>query len=135
MSFGTITKVLIQYPQGAMVKTVEVNQPQTANGITITLERVELLAEEAKFYASTTTRLTEEGIHPPLPKMIPILAQYTVDGSTKDASYAAERLSAQGTELIWDNLDPVPSDAKELTFSITEFGDWQGPWEFHISLQ
>jgi len=31
-------------------------------------------------------------------------------------------------------LDPVPSDARELTFTITKFGDWQGPWEFHIPL-
>ena len=135
MSFGTITKVLIQFPQGAMEKTIEVNQSQTANGITITLERVQLSREEAKFYASTTTRLTEEGIDPLLVKLIPILAQYTVDGSAKDAGYAAERLSAQGTELIWDDLDPLPSDARELTFTITRFGDWQGPWEFNIPLQ
>jgi hypothetical protein len=135
MSFGAITKVLIQFPQGAMEKTIEVNQSQTANGITITLERVQLSAEETKFYAFTTTQLTEEGIDPLLAKLIPIHAQYTVDGSTKDAGYAAERLSDQGTELIWDDLDPLPSDARKLTFIITKFGDWQGPWEFYVPLQ
>ena len=135
MSFGTITKVLIQYPQGAMEKTIEVNRPQTVNGVTITLERVELSREETKFYAFTTTRLTEEGINPLLAKLIPILAQYAVDGSTKDAGYAAERILDRGTELIWDDLDPVPSDAKELTFVVTKFGDWESPWEFEIPLQ
>ncbi|MEA3442031.1 MAG: hypothetical protein U9R04_00860 [Chloroflexota bacterium] len=135
MGFGTITKVLIQFPQGAMEKTIEVNQSQTANRITITLERVELSAGETKFYAFTTTRLTEEGTDTLLAKLIPIHAQYTVDGSAKDAGYAAERLLDQGTELIWNNLDPLPSDARELTFTITKFGDWQGPWEFNIPLQ
>jgi hypothetical protein len=135
MSFGTITKVLILYPQGAMERTIEVNQPQTVNGITVILKRVELSLEGAKFYAFTTMRLSEEGIQPPLPKMIPIHAQYTVDGVTKDAGLAGERLLDQGTELIWDNLDPVPSDARELTFTITKFGDWESPWEFEIPLQ
>lgn len=33
---------LIQYPQGAMEKTIEVNQSQTVNDITVTLERIDL---------------------------------------------------------------------------------------------
>ena len=135
MSFSTIAKVLILFPQGAIEKTIEVNRSQTADGITITLDRVELSLEGAKVCAFTNVRLAEDGIHPPVSKMIPTLAQYTVDGFTKDAGYAAERLLEEGTELTWDDLDPVPSDARELSFTITKFGDWQGPWEFHISLQ
>lgn len=135
VSFASTTKVLVQYPQGALGKTIEVNESQTVSGVTITLERAELSWDGAKFYAFTPIKLAGEDVHLSLLKMIPILAQCTVDGSTKDAGPAAERLLDQGTELIWDNLDPVPSDAKELTFTITEFGDWQGPWEFHIPLQ
>lgn len=49
------------------------------------------------------------------------------------------RTEKGGMELTWGNdatwLDPVLSDAKELTFTITEFGDWEGPWEFRIPLQ
>jgi hypothetical protein len=32
-------------------------------------------------------------------------------------------------------LDPVPSDARKLTFTITRLGDWEGPWEFHVPLE
>jgi hypothetical protein len=35
---------------------------------------------------------------------------------------------------IWNNLDPVPIDAKELTLKITKLGDWEGPWEFKVPL-
>lgn len=36
---------------------------------------------------------------------------------------------------IWEELDPIPVDANELTFIITEFGDIKGPWEFKIPLE
>jgi hypothetical protein len=33
-------------------------------------------------------------------------------------------------------LDPVPADAKELTFVIPEIRpNWPGPWEFGIPLE
>jgi hypothetical protein len=36
----------------------------------------------------------------------------------------------------WDEyLDPVPKNTKELTFRINELGDWEGPWEFRVSLE
>ena len=50
---GTCAEVLIQFPQGAMEKTIELDQPQTVNGFTITLERIEMSATEVKFYAFT----------------------------------------------------------------------------------
>ncbi len=144
-SFGTITKLLIRYPQGAMEKSIELNQPQTVNGLTITLKRVELTATEARFYAFTIppgySPPEQPGPdipslpHPPPPEMVPVHAEYTVDGVTKDAGYSGIGSEGDGIRLIWDNLDPVPSDAKDLTFTITGFGDIEGPWEFKIPLE
>lgn len=136
---GTIAKVLIQFPQGAMEKSIEVNQPQTAEKVTITLERVELSATGAKVYAFTTPPsygLQEGGPGLPSPSMmVHADAQYSVDGGpVKEMGLSANRFLKNGIQLIWENLDPIPSDAKVLTFTITKLGDWEGPWEFFIPL-
>ena len=144
MGLWTMTKLLIQLPQGAMEKVIEVNQSQTVNDLTITLERVELSAMGARFCAFTIppgySPPQPQGPVPPSPPvMAPAHAQYTVDGVVKDAGTAGVRLFDDGVRLTWGYheawLDPVPSDAKELTFTITRFGDWEGPWEFSISLE
>jgi len=137
-SFGDTAKIYIQYPQGAMEKTIEPNQSQTVNGITITLERVELSAEGARFYAF----VLPPGYTPSQPApmvMVPVRARYSFDGITKDAGLAGWGTRRDGVELKWGRpdqpLDPVPSDASELTFTITRFGDWEGPWEFKVPLE
>ena len=138
VSFGSIAKLLIQFPQGAMEKVIEVSQSQTVNDLTITLERVELSATGVRFYAFTIppdySPPRTEG--PPLPPpMVPVHAQYTVDGVTKDAGYSSVGAQGDGIRLSWDEIDPVPGGARELTFTITSFGDWEGPWEFFIPLE
>jgi hypothetical protein len=137
-SFGDTAKIYIQYPQGAMEKTIKPNQSQTVNGISITLERVELSAEGARFYAF----VVPPGYTPsqPVPMVIaPVHARYSFDGTTRDAGLAGWGARDDGIKLIWgppdQPLDPVPSDAKELTFIITHFGNIEGPWEFKIPLE
>ncbi len=120
-------------PPGAIEKIIELNQTQTAGGLSITLERVELSAEGIVFSAF---------VIPPdysPPQDYPAVAEYTINGITKYAGYAEGTLLGNGIRLTWgypqSYLDPVPSDASELVFTIISFGDWQGPWEFIISLQ
>jgi len=148
---GRVAKVLIQYPQGAMKKTIEVNQFQTITDLpfiwkreelsidlTITLERAELTAEGARFCAFATSPNSPSAGYDHPQWMVPVPAQYTVDGVTKDCGLAGISFRENGIKLTWGYhgnwLDPVPSDARELTFTITKFGDWQGPWEFHMPL-
>jgi hypothetical protein len=136
-NFGD-TYVYIQYPQGAIEKTIEPNQSQTVSGITITLERVELSAEGARFYAF----VIPPGYTPsqPVPMvMTAVHARYFFDGITKDAGLSGWGARDDGIKLIWGApdrpLDSIPSDAQELTFTITRFGDTEGPWEFKIPLE
>lgn len=62
-------------------------------------------------------------------------AEYSIDGvAMKQAGPSGINFLQNGMRHVW-NLDPVPSDAKELTFRITKLGDWQGAWEFNVALQ
>lgn len=136
------TRVLILPPEGVMEKSVMVNQSQTVNGLTITLKGVELSAKEVRFFAFTT--LTGENPDQPTVEDVPpkgrfwVYATYTVDGITRYAGSAQIMAQGPGNELrlMWTGfLDPVSADASELVFTITEFENVEGPWEFHISLE
>ncbi len=150
---------LIQYPQGAMQKTIEVNQSNTITGlpittlngetklvdVTITLERVEISEMGATFYATmTSTNNPVSGYNnPEWLGHVPLSAQYVIDGAVKEARAPSSHFLDNGIEFRWgasqddDNyLDPVPVDAKEITFVIPEIRpDWEGPWEFEIQLE
>lgn len=127
---GRLDGVLILPPEGVMEKTVQVNESQTVNGITITLEWVELSASEAKFHAFNTL--------PPgySSSRDSTAAEYRLDGGpVKDAGTAGIHFLENRMAYTWEQLDPVAKGTKELTFVITRLGDWEGPWEFHISLE
>ena len=135
-------QVLVQYPQGAMEKSLAVNQSLTVSEVTVTLERVELSALEAVVYAAVSPGYgaPEEG-GPGLPTPgvpVRVTAWYTVDaGPAREALDPGERFfeDEDRTRLSWTHLDPLPSDARTLTFTIARIGEWEGPWEFHVSLQ
>ena len=135
-----LTHLLIQFPQGAMEKVIELNQTQTANDLSITLQRVELHAERVVFSAFLTPAdyslpQESEGLKPKW--IFPASAQYTVAGVVKDAGGTEIQYLDDGIRLTWGQyqpyLDPVPSDARELVFIIGS--DWPEPWEFSIPLQ
>ncbi len=139
ITFTPGTRVLIQYPQGNMEKSFDLNQSQTMNGITITLQRIELTSTGMTVYAFNTPSGYSFPSGQPLPApsmMFHAEAEYSVDGLViKKAGSSGIRPLENGMLHIWDNLDPVSSDAKELTFRITKLGDYQGPWEFEIPLK
>jgi hypothetical protein len=137
---GTPTKVLIQYPQGAMEKSLDLNQSQTVNGITITLQRVEMTTTGMTLYAFNVPPdySLPQGPMLPSPQLMSLhaTAEYSVDGGMeKQAGLSGIRFLDDGMLHTWDNLDPVPSDAKQLTFTITKLGEWEGPWEFTLFLE
>lgn len=149
---------LIQYPQGAMTKTIETSQSRTLSGaplavgnemtmvdVVITLKRVEMNEKGVTFYVLMTSpdnpvsgynNEVWMGHHASS-------AQYVIDGVAKDARAPNTKFTESGVQLTWgafegdpNYLDPVPIDAKELTFVIPEVTpDWKGPWEFKIPLQ
>ena len=139
-SRGSAMRVLVLPPEGVMEKTIEVNQSKTMNGITFTLERVELTATGIKVYAFNTPpdyNLPQGPmLAPPQFMALHADAEYSVDGGdVKQAFPSGIRFLDNGMEHTWDEyLDPVPQNSHELTFRITKLGDWEGPWEFEIPL-
>jgi len=131
---------LILPEEGAIEETIEINEPKTANGITITLERVELTAAGARFYAFNIPPdydLPQDPDLPPPPLMsLHAEAEYSLDGKqTIKAGLSGIRFLDNGIKHTWDMLDPVPEGTRELTFTITKLGDYAGPWEFIIPLE
>jgi len=129
----------IVHPDSAMNKDLGVNQSVTSEGITVTLERIELNAVKVTVYIFTTPPgySLPEGHPPEQAESLGInsRAEYSVDGGiTKQPVDIGGQFNKSGARLIWD-LDPIPVDAKELTFTITQLGDWEGHWEFRIPLE
>jgi len=130
--------VFILPPEGVMEKTIEVNKSQTVNGVTFILERVQLTACGVMFVAFNADYRLDEDPETPPPPMDETLAEHSFGGGgTREAdspSGVGGGSELEGAEYVWDWSDPVPNGTKELTFTITKFGDQEGPWEFHIPL-
>lgn len=155
-TFAPRTTLLIKNPQGALEKTISPNQSQTANGITITLERVELTASGTIFrcffvppgYKPQPTGPGYPAESPPTADIV-ASAEFVAAGITKQAGSSGFNSRDNGIILVWGNdpalLDPIPADAKDLTFRITSLTERvplsappvevKGPWEFKIPLQ
>lgn len=138
MSFSTITRFLVQFPQGAMEKTIELDQSRTVNGITITLKSIKLSSMSVEVWGF----MTPPGYIPnmrPIQHMYRVKAEYIADGVTRDAGYSGIGFETDGVRISWGDepvyLDPIPSDTKELVFRITSLDDYRGPWEFRIPLR
>jgi hypothetical protein len=131
--------LLILPEEGVIERTIEVNESKTVNGITFTLERVELTATEARFYAFNTPSdydLPQGPDLPPAPLMLFADAEYRLDyGRVIEAGLSGIRFLDNGMIHSWDRLDPVPQGTRELTFIITSLGEWDGHWEFKIPLE
>ncbi len=123
-----------------MEKTIDLNQSQTVNDITVTLESIELTATGVTVYAFGTLPGYNSS------QELGAFAEYHVDGGVvKQAGSASMRFLENGTKFIWQGwrgLDPIPSDAKELVFRIknvsmthTRSEIVEGPWEFRIPLE
>ena len=123
----------------------------TVNGVAITLERLELTASGAAFYAfhvppdskqfeQPVAPGTEQspGLEPAPPWMMKLhaYAEYSLDGGpAKVADWSGLGFREDRLSLSWIMLDPVPKGTKELIFILTKLGDWEGPWEFVVSLE
>jgi len=140
LSLSGTRQFLILPAQGVIEETIIMNEPRTVEGITITLNRVELTAAGMEVYAFNTPPdyYLSERPQPPPPEFMKLHAEaeYRLDGgSWQQAGPSGIGFLEDGMRHSWTNLDPVPKGTKEITFIITILGDWEGPWEFTVPLE
>jgi hypothetical protein len=111
------------------------------NGVSVTLKTLELTDKGVTVNAF----YTPPGYTFPIPpgreaidqfEGMPF-AEYSIDSVSKPASPGGIHFYPDGIGLIWSEssaLNPIPADAKELTFTISNIGNWTGPWQFKIPL-
>jgi hypothetical protein len=143
--------LLVVPAEGVLEKTLEVNESQAVNGVTITLERLELTATGTAFYAFHVPpdyrqfeppvapgKEQTPGLEPPPPWMMELhaWAKYSLDGGpAKVAGWSGLGFHEDGLSLSWTMLGPVPRGTQELMLIIAKLGDWKGPWHFLVSLE
>ena len=131
-------RVLIDHPQGVVEKDIDVNQSQTVNGITVTLEHVDLTADNSTFYCFFIPPGYVPQALGPSDSFI-AFAEYSFDNTTVYTGDAGFGARDNGIKLVWGDepvkLQPIPADAIELIFTITKINDWPGPWIFNIPLE
>lgn len=139
-------RILIQHPQGALEKNITVNESQTVNNVTVTLDGVNLTATGGEIRVLLQTpEIKVSDITPPQPipapeptpppEIFPISAYYMVDGGEKLIPYSPgfKWVDDKKIMISWQ-IDPVPADAKEMTLVITGIGEYSGLWKFTIPL-
>ena len=138
-----VARVLIQHPQGALEKHIDVHQLKTVDGVTVVLEDIECFSTGAQAHALVQLPgrppSRPEGppgmlMPEPTPPDINPTSHYRVDGGPEQEFMSVGfRVVEDDTRVIWD-MEPVPSDAGELNVMIARLGAWEGPWEFRINL-
>lgn len=141
--YPIVGTIIINYPQGAMQKTITVNQSWTINDITITLTLIELTATGMSVYMEKI----------PVPPLTGGMPPDWADHGKADfqISYRLDDGRMFKTDIVgWlasenyvayscEDLYPAPSDARTLFFTIdsmTLFEDGNyGPFEFEVPLQ
>ena len=140
-----LDKILIRYPQGALEADLEPGLLVTTNGVDITLDRAEFSASTTRLYVSVVPpgyqnpdAVPDDPDRPVMPPMslMPFdpVATYRIDsGPTVDAGGGSFRPREKDILVTWD-LDPLPADAREFTFTVSSLGRWSGPWVFQLEL-
>jgi hypothetical protein len=129
------TRVLVLPPGGVMENNIELAQSQSADGITVNLEKLEMntngVALDIKLIPDNYK--PEEELRWPTGNE----AQYKVDDEDWKPAHKAEFgtfILEDGVRYIWD-LDPVPQGSRKLTLRLTKLGGTEGFWEFEIPLE
>jgi hypothetical protein len=132
--------IIILPETGVIAKTIEVNQSQTVNGITFTLQSVELSATGMTVTAFNTPpgyNLPQGPmLAPPSLMELHATASYSIDGGASIfiGSSGISFLDS-GMRHVWTSNMPVPKGAKKLTFTIATLGTLSGPWTFNVPLE
>lgn len=140
-------KILIQFPQGTIHRTINMEQTKTLqDGSQLILKKLVLSPSGAKIFAL----MVPINYVPPQSEHERIflgpatsLAYYRLDSSALKSAGSATSVFGKEIELKWDLIDPVPKGARLLTFIIGGISwrdrdkehKYPGPFEFQVPLE
>ena len=133
----TPARLLVQYPEGILTRTIEVGQSATSGNITVMLESLEMSFDGIVLntFSRPPDYVWETGPIPPHRYAV-AEAEYSFDGGPFIAAGThSGRFPEDGIYQTFAGFNPLPANARELTFRITRFADTPGIWEFHVKLQ
>ena len=125
---------------GAVLRTLNMSASQTDAGVTVTVQKVELLTGGARVYASATAPAGYQLVAGSSPARATVdyaaSAYYSLDGGWfKDAGISAVTYFDTHMGHVWVLTEPVPADATEMLFTVSWIGPVKGTWQFTISLK
>jgi hypothetical protein len=121
-------------------KVITVNQSQTANGITVTLQNVKI-ANNGLSVSAFITSPPDYVLLPGTPAVRPTQdlrasAGYSLDSNlTIGAGLPAVEYFNNGMNQTWSIPGPLPPGTREMTFIINSLGKLSGPWQFQVRME
>ena len=124
---------------GEAGRLLEVEQSQTVASITVTLKQIEV-TPGGLLVTAFITPPPDYVLLPGTPALqpsqnYPAAAGYSLDGAwVKDAGFSTVGYFGTGMEHTWYIPQALPDNAGFLTFIVHSVGEWEGPWQFEVSL-
>jgi hypothetical protein len=113
-----VTRVLVLPPDGALERTIEVNQSKTISDVTATLEKIEMSTQKNVVYFSTSSPDYNAELFRRSGKDLGYRFEYKIDD--KEWSPLLKKYDAFYDNVIgnvWD-LSPIPKSAQDIYFRI-----------------
>ncbi|MDD5189941.1 MAG: hypothetical protein PHE50_02730 [Dehalococcoidales bacterium] len=120
---------------GQLKTILEFNQPQTANGVTVTLQKLEMYLYGYKIYFTATPPpgyVAGSGLYPEANFIA--TADFYIDRGWIQSAGTSSVADVNGIQHTWTVGQPLPPTAEELLFVIHNIGNQSGEWEFVIPL-
>jgi hypothetical protein len=126
------SKVIVQYPQGALAGSLYPNITVTDGEVTATLDSLKLTGSGGMVNMTVHAPKPAEGSIA-APGFFQVTAEYSIDNGTAQNYLDWSSLyTGNGTSQVTWQLAPVPCDARKMHITVTTFDPYRGHWNFTV---
>jgi hypothetical protein len=121
-------------------RVITVNQSQTANGITVTLQNIRV-TDSGFTVSAFITPPSDYVLQAGTPAVSPTqdywaAAGYSFDANlTRGAGVPSVQYFSSGMNQSWFIPGQIPPGTSQLTFIVNSVGKWSGHWQFQVSVK
>ena len=126
------SKVIVQFPQGALAGSLYPHTTVTDGEVTATLDSLHLAGSSGTVTMTVHAPEPSEGSLA-APGFSQVTAEYSIDnGTAQDFSDYSSLYTGNGTSQVTWWLAPVPCDAQKVHIVVTTFDPYRGHWNFTV---